>query len=46
MNLVSKLLLQDQLQDVALQATAIWTDRRYLDMSVLKPQEVAVTKAA
>jgi putative transposase len=24
---------------VALQATAIWTDRRYLDMSLLKPKE-------
>jgi putative transposase len=30
---------------VALQATAIWADRRYLDMSLLKSKEVA-TKAA
>ncbi len=31
---------------VALQATAIWTDRRYLDMSLLKSKEVTVAKAA
>ena len=31
---------------VAIQVTAIWTDRRYLDMSLLKPKEVAVVKAA
>jgi transposase-like protein len=31
---------------VALQATAIWTDRRYLDMSLLKSKEVAEAKAA
>ena len=31
---------------VALQATAIWTDRRYLDMSLMKSKEVAVAKAA
>jgi transposase-like protein len=30
---------------VALQVTAIWTDRRYLDMSLLKPEE-AEAKAA
>jgi len=26
--------------------TAIWTDRRYLDMSMLKSKDVAVAKAA
>jgi transposase-like protein len=31
---------------VALQVTAIWTDRRYLDMSLLKVKEGAVAKAA
>lgn len=31
---------------VALQVTAIWTDRRYLDMSLLKPKEVVEAKAA
>jgi len=31
---------------VALQVTAIWTDRRYLDMSLLKPKEVVEYKAA
>jgi transposase-like protein len=31
---------------VALQITAIWSDRRYLDMSLLKPKEVVVAKAA
>ena len=31
---------------VALQVTAIWTDRRYLDMSLLKSKEVAEAKAA
>jgi transposase-like protein len=31
---------------VALQVTAIWTDRRYLDMSLLKSKEVVVAKAA
>ena len=31
---------------VALQVTAIWTDRRYLDMSLLKPKEVIEAKAA
>jgi transposase-like protein len=31
---------------VALNVTAIWTDRRYLDMSLLKPKEVAIAKAA
>jgi len=31
---------------VALNVTAIWTDRRYLDMSLLKSEEVAVAKAA
>jgi len=31
---------------VALNVTAIWTDRRYLDMSLLKSKEVAVAKAA
>ncbi len=29
---------------VALNVTAIWTDRRYLDMSLLKSEEVAVAK--
>jgi hypothetical protein len=29
---------------VALQATSIWADRRYLDMSLLKPKEVAVAR--
>jgi len=31
---------------VALNVTAIWTDRRYLDMSLLEPKEVVVAKAA
>ena len=31
---------------VALQVTAIWTDRRYLDMSLLESKEVGVAKAA
>ncbi len=31
---------------VALNVTAIWTDRRYLDMSLLKSKEVAIAKAA
>ncbi len=31
---------------VALNVTAIWTDRRYLDMSLLKSKEVAEAKAA
>jgi len=31
---------------VALQATAIWADRRYLDMSLLKSKEATVAKAA
>jgi putative transposase len=31
---------------VALQVTAIWTDRRYLDMSLLKAKEAVVAKAA
>jgi putative transposase len=31
---------------VALQVTAIWGDRRYLDMSLLKSKEVVVAKAA
>jgi len=31
---------------VALNVTAIWTDRRYLDMSQLKSKEVVVAKAA
>ena len=31
---------------VALQVTAIWADRRYLDMSLLKPKEAAIAKAA
>ena len=31
---------------LALQATAIWTDRRYLDMSLLMSKEVATAKAA
>ena len=31
---------------VALNVTAIWTDRRYLDMSLLKSKEVVVAKAA
>jgi putative transposase len=31
---------------VALNVTAIWTDRRYLDMSLLESKEVAVAKAA
>jgi transposase-like protein len=31
---------------VALNVTAIWTDRRYLDMSLLKSKEVAVAQAA
>jgi transposase-like protein len=31
---------------VALNVTAIWTDRRYLKMSLLKSKEVAVAKAA
>jgi len=31
---------------VALQVTAIWTDRRYLDMSLLTPKEVVEDKAA
>jgi len=31
---------------VALNVTAIWTDRRYLDMSLLKSKEVTVAKAA
>jgi putative transposase len=31
---------------VALQATTIWADRRYLDMSLLKSKEVTVAKAA
>jgi len=31
---------------VALQVTAIWTDRRYLDMSLLKTKEVVDAKAA
>ncbi len=30
---------------VALQVTAIWTDRRYLDMSLLMPKEVAAEAA-
>ena len=31
---------------VALQVTAIWSDRRYLDMSLLKSKEAAAAKAA
>lgn len=31
---------------VALNVTAIWTDRRYLDMSPLKSKEVVIAKAA
>lgn len=31
---------------VALNVTAIWTDRRYLEMSLLKPKEAAEAKAA
>ncbi len=31
---------------VAFQVTAIWTDRRYLDMSLLKSKEAVVAKAA
>ncbi len=31
---------------VALNVTAIWTDRRYLDMSLLRAKEVVVAKAA
>jgi len=31
---------------VALQATAIWSDRRYLDMSLLKSKEATAAKAA
>jgi len=31
---------------VALNVTAIWTDRRYLDMSLLEPKEIVVAKAA
>ena len=31
---------------VALQVTAIWTDRRYLDISLLKSKEVVAAKAA
>lgn len=31
---------------VALQVTAIWADRRYLDMSLLKPKEAVEAKAA
>ena len=31
---------------VALQVTAIWTDRRYLDMSLLQSKKVVVAKAA
>ena len=31
---------------VALQVTAIWTDRRYLDMSLLKSKEAVIAKAA
>jgi len=31
---------------VALQAIAVWADRRYLDMSLLKSKEVSVAKAA
>jgi putative transposase len=31
---------------VALQVTAIWRDRRYLDMSLLKTKEVIIAKAA
>jgi transposase-like protein len=31
---------------VALQVTAIWGDRRYLDMFLLKSKEAAETKAA
>jgi transposase-like protein len=31
---------------VALNGTAIWTDRRYLDMFLLKSKEVAVATAA
>jgi Transposase, Mutator family len=31
---------------VALQVTAIWSDRRYLDMTLLKVKEVIVAKAA
>jgi transposase-like protein len=31
---------------VALNVTVIWTDRRYLDMSLLKSKEVSVAKAA
>jgi len=31
---------------VALNVTAIWTDRRYLDMSLLKSEEVVVAEAA
>jgi len=30
----------------ALNETAIWTNRRYLDMSLLKSKEVVVAKAA
>jgi hypothetical protein len=31
---------------VALQVTAIWTDRRYLDMSLLKSKKTVVAKGA
>jgi transposase-like protein len=31
---------------VALNVAAIWTDRRYLDMSLLKSKEVVIAKAA
>ena len=31
---------------VALQVTAIWTDRRYLEMTLLNPKEVVDAKAA
>jgi putative transposase len=31
---------------VALSVAAIWTDRRYLDMSLLESKEVVVAKAA
>ena len=31
---------------VALQVTAIWSDRRYLDMALLNVKEVVVAKAA
>jgi hypothetical protein len=30
----------------ALNVTGIWTNRRYLDMSLLKSEEVVVAKAA